>query len=88
VTGVRAEDVVHERFLAKMVVTHTAPSPSLGGLRGRPSVDATGLPNVFIAGDWVGAEGLLADASIASGHAAALAAARAVEVTGGVRSVA
>jgi thioredoxin reductase len=37
-------------------------------------VTATGLPGVFLAGDWVGAEGLLADASLASGMAAALAA--------------
>jgi hypothetical protein len=35
---------------------------------------ASGLPRVFLAGDWVGPTGLLSDAALASGHAAGLAA--------------
>lgn len=38
---------------------------------------ASGLPRVFLAGDWVGPDGVLADAALASGHAAGLAALRA-----------
>jgi hypothetical protein len=38
---------------------------------------ASGLPRVLLAGDWVGPNGLLSDAALASGHAAGLAALRA-----------
>jgi pyruvate/2-oxoglutarate dehydrogenase complex dihydrolipoamide dehydrogenase (E3) component len=57
------------------------PIASTGGLAGRPSITATGVPRVFLAGDWVGPEGLLADAALASGHAAARAALRATGFT-------
>jgi hypothetical protein len=42
------------------------PSAAHGGLGGRPDVEVPELPGVFIAGDWVGTEGLLADAAVAS----------------------
>jgi hypothetical protein len=42
------------------------PSP-----QGRPDIDFPGLENVVIAGDWVGAEGMLADAAVASALRAA-----------------
>jgi phytoene dehydrogenase-like protein len=79
--GVREEDVVTSRFLARMVVAGAAPVAARGGLGGRPAVDATGLPGVYLAGDWVGSAGLLADAALASGHAAALRAVQALPVT-------
>ncbi len=69
--GVREDDVVTDRFLARMTVAGGSPRPETGGLAGRPAVDATGLPGVSLAGDWVGPDGLLADAALASGHAAA-----------------
>lgn len=81
VAGVAAEGVVHERFLAKMVVAETSCRPELGGLEGRPAIDASGAPGVFMAGDWVGPAGLLAGASLASGHAAGLAALRHISGT-------
>jgi phytoene dehydrogenase-like protein len=68
--GVRPDDVVTSRFLASMVVTATAPLAATGGLPGRPAVTATGVPGVLLAGDWVGPEGILADASLASGNEA------------------
>jgi len=37
-----------------------------GGFPGRPSGRVPGLENVFLAGDWVGSVGQLADAAIAS----------------------
>jgi pyruvate/2-oxoglutarate dehydrogenase complex dihydrolipoamide dehydrogenase (E3) component len=37
------------------------------------------LANVFLAGDWITTEGLLADAAVASGLAAGLAAAKVAE---------
>lgn len=76
--GIRRADVVVERFLRRMVVTGGAPSAVGGGLRGRPTVDVPAADGLFLAGDWVGDEGLLADAAVASGavagrHAAAVA---------------
>jgi len=62
----RAEVV---RFLPNMTVTHAVFGPG-----GRPAVDALaalGLDGVALAGDWVGSEGMLADAAVASGLRAA-----------------
>ncbi len=69
--GIPAEEVLHEWPLHRSVVSHGAPSASGGGLRGRPAVDALGLPGVLLAGDWVGPHGMLADAAAASGESAA-----------------
>ncbi len=59
----RAEAI---RFLPNMPVAHAMPAPE-----GRPDADALGLDHVQIAGDWVGPEGMLADAAVASGLRAA-----------------
>lgn len=84
--GVRAGDVLFSRFLARMVVTGAQPLARLGGFRGRPTIDATGISGVFLAGDWVGPRGLLADAALASGYeAGAAAAARAAAGRSGRR---
>ena len=56
--------VVHQRFLPRIVVSHAMPT-----LAGRPGCAAG--DRVFLAGDWVGEEGLLADAAFASGRRAA-----------------
>ncbi|MFX8612758.1 hypothetical protein ABTM13_20320, partial [Acinetobacter baumannii] len=57
--GIDADGAEH-RFLHRMVVTGGVPTPAGGGLAGRPAVDASGSARVFLAGDWVGPEGLLA----------------------------
>lgn len=59
------------RFLPSLTVHNAQLRLSDGGLAGRPRVDAAGIPGVFIAGDWVGPEGLLGDASLASARDAA-----------------
>jgi phytoene dehydrogenase-like protein len=64
-------EVLVQRFLPKMTVTHAVPMASTGGLAGRPAVDALAMRNVYLAGDWVGSEGMLADASFASAQRAA-----------------
>jgi phytoene dehydrogenase-like protein len=79
--GVQEGDIVTSRFLARMVVAGAAPIAARGGLGGRPGVDATGLPGVYLAGDWVGPTGLIADAALASGQAAAVRAVQALPVT-------
>ena len=59
------------RWLPHMLTSNAAVTATQGGLAGRPTVDAAGVRGVWLAGDWVGGEGLLADASVASGwHAA------------------
>jgi phytoene dehydrogenase-like protein len=68
--GWRAHAVVR-RFLPGMTVAHSVPRADEGGLAGRPGVEVDGSPNVFLAGDWVGREGMLADASAASARDAA-----------------
>jgi hypothetical protein len=60
------ELVAQARFLPEMTVTHAVP-----GVGGRLDVDALGMDGVRIAGDWVGPEGMLADAAVASGLRAA-----------------
>ncbi|WP_218015125.1 hypothetical protein, partial [Lactococcus garvieae] len=50
------------------------PVATSGGLAGRPPVAVPDRPGAFVAGDWVGPEGHLADASLASAEAAARAA--------------
>ena len=74
--GVAPEAIVTSRFLARMAVVGAAPLARNGGLAGRPAVTATGVDGTFLAGDWVGPQGHLADAAFASGAAAGRAAAR------------
>lgn len=66
------QHVVSRRFLPDLIVAHGLPLADEGGLAGRPGVEVPGYSNVFLAGDWVGAEGMLADASAASAGTAAL----------------
>ena len=63
--------VVRQRFLPDLVVAHALPEAAFGGTRGRPGPDVPDLPGLYVAGDWVGPEGLLADASLASARVAA-----------------
>jgi hypothetical protein len=65
--GVRDEDIAEQRFLARMVVTGAIPTAATGGLPGRASAEIPGVPGAFVAGDWVGPVGMLADAALVSG---------------------
>ena len=58
--------ILQRRFLPAMTVAHSLPLAESYGLRGRPPVTIRERRNVFLAGDWVGTEGMLADASAAS----------------------
>jgi phytoene dehydrogenase-like protein len=82
--GIGEDDVIEQRFLAHMVVTQAVPVPG-SGLAGRPSVDGAGVDGVYVAGDWVGPDGLLGDAALASGQRAGVrAASRARSAVGAV----
>ncbi len=65
------EIVVERRFLPNMIVSHLVVTAAGGGTAGRPGPAVPGMHNVYVAGDWVGPEGMLADASLASAKRAA-----------------
>jgi hypothetical protein len=54
-----------------MTVSYSLPLACDNGLSGRPAAHALENANVFLAGDWVGPTGMLADASAASAQSAA-----------------
>jgi hypothetical protein len=63
---------IRRQRLAGMVVAHDFPRFEARGQRGPITVQDA--PGIFLAGDWVGAEGMLSDAAAASARAAARAA--------------
>jgi phytoene dehydrogenase-like protein len=63
--------VVHRAFLPHITAVEALPQARAGGLAGRPSSRVPGLANLLLAGDWIGADGYLADASLASARQAA-----------------
>lgn len=65
------QHVIHRRFLPHMTVTHGLVTAAQGGLAGRPGPAVEGARGLYVAGDWVGGEGMLADASLASARRAA-----------------
>jgi phytoene dehydrogenase-like protein len=70
------DEVVAEQYGRMRVVTHGRPEPGQG-LEGRPGIEVEDLPGVYVAGDWVGPDGMLSEAALASGRAAGRAAASA-----------
>ena len=72
--GIEDHHIAERRFLRRMTVAHAMPLARHGGLAGRPTVTTPSAPNVFIAGDWVGPEGILSDAVASSALGAAAAA--------------
>jgi phytoene dehydrogenase-like protein len=69
--GVADTDIVQARFLRRALVMGGFPTAAAGGLAGRPTVAVDGYDGLFVAGDWVGPVGMLADTSLASGTDAA-----------------
>jgi phytoene dehydrogenase-like protein len=58
--------LVHRRFLPSMTVSHSLVTPGMQ----RPPV-VTQVRGLYLAGDWVGDEGILADAALSSARTAA-----------------
>jgi phytoene dehydrogenase-like protein len=58
--------LLHKRFLPQMTVTHWMAQTKTQGLAGRPATSLHSAPGVFLAGDWVGSQGMLADGALAS----------------------
>jgi phytoene dehydrogenase-like protein len=65
------EQTLTMRYLPGMTVAQSLPCADESGLAGRPGVVFPDSPHTFLAGDWVGPEGMLADASAASAAEAA-----------------
>ena len=63
--------LVDARYLPRMTVAEALPTAEGGGTRGRPGARSTEISRLYLAGDWVGEAGWLADASLASARAAA-----------------
>ncbi|MEX0783642.1 MAG: FAD-dependent oxidoreductase [Dehalococcoidia bacterium] len=62
--------LVHRRFVPHLMVTNAFVTAAAGGLPGRPRPEVPGAPGLFVAGDWVGPVGMLADSALASGMSA------------------
>jgi len=80
------DDATVVRFGARRVVAHDRPTPERGGLVGRPAAEVPGTAGLYVAGDWVGPHGMLADAAASSGEAAGTQAATASAAAAGVAS--
>jgi phytoene dehydrogenase-like protein len=63
--------VLQRRFLPDMLVTHALPAAATGGSAERPGPPVPGAEDLYVVGDWVGPQGMLADASLASAKQAA-----------------
>jgi phytoene dehydrogenase-like protein len=69
-TGWRAS-VAHRRFLPDLTVMNGLAQAVHGGTQGRPGPQVDDVPGLYVVGDWVGTEGMLVDASLASARRAA-----------------
>jgi phytoene dehydrogenase-like protein len=65
------EEVISERYMPYLTVAHSFPQAAQGGLSGRPGPAVAGIDGLYVAGDWVGDQGLLLDAAVASAERAA-----------------
>jgi len=63
--------VIEQRYLPSMTAAESLPTAVEAGLRNRPGPAVVAYPSVFLAGDWVGSRGMLADAAAASAEQAA-----------------
>ena len=60
------EVLVKRQYLPRIEAVGALPTASSGGFAGRPGPEVPGIANLYLAGDWIGPEGFLADASTAS----------------------
>ena len=63
--------LIKRQYLPRIEAVGALPTASGGGFAGRPGVEVPDFDNLYLAGDWVGPEGLLVDASVASAKRAA-----------------
>ena len=63
--------LVKRQYLPRIEAVGALPTTREGGFAGRPGSRVMGLHNIYLAADWVGPEGFLVDASMASARRAA-----------------
>ena len=63
--------VVERQYLPRIEAVGALPLARSGGFRGRPGHTVPGIRTCYLAGDWVGPEGFLVDASLASARVVA-----------------
>ena len=63
--------LIRRQYLPRIEAVGALPTVREGGFAGRPDPRVSGLDNLYLAGDWVGSEGFLVDASMASAQQAA-----------------
>jgi phytoene dehydrogenase-like protein len=63
--------LLERRFLPNLVVVNAVATAAMGGIAGRPGPQVPGMRGLYVAGDWVGSEGWLSDAGLASAKRAA-----------------
>src|SRR5918998_1341927 len=63
--------LVRRQYLPRIEASGALPIATQGGFAGRPETEVPGIANLYLAGDWVGSEGFLVDASMASARMAA-----------------
>ncbi|QBD76038.1 NAD(P)/FAD-dependent oxidoreductase [Ktedonosporobacter rubrisoli] len=65
------DEIIEKYFLPHMLASNALVEATQGGLPGRPGPAVPGIRNLYIAGDWVGPQGQLTDACLASARQAA-----------------
>ncbi len=63
--------LVKRQYMPRIEAAGALPTAKDGGFAGRPGSQVPGVANLYLAGDWVGPEGFLVDASMASARRAA-----------------
>jgi hypothetical protein len=64
--------LVDRQYLPRIEAVGALPLASENGFAGRPGAEVSGIAGLYLAGDWVGPEGFLVDASVASARSIAL----------------
>jgi phytoene dehydrogenase-like protein len=63
--------LVDRQYLPRIEAVGALPLATEDGFAGRPDAEVPGIAGLYLAGDWVGPEGFLVDASVASARRAA-----------------
>ena len=60
------EVIIERQYLPRIEAVGALPTAASGGFAGRPGPEVQEMAGLYLAGDWIGAEGFLADTSTAS----------------------
>jgi phytoene dehydrogenase-like protein len=60
------EAIIERQYLPRIEAVEALPTVASGGFAGRPGPEVRKIAGLYLAGDWIGSEGFLADTSTAS----------------------